>query len=61
MYTNAFRQISLSEIYKLVPQIIRSFHIRLADPSSQWKTHNYWFNKQTDVHVLIEERMYGLN
>ncbi|KAL8994648.1 MAG: hypothetical protein Q9188_007009 [Gyalolechia gomerana] len=49
-------QISLSEIYKLVPQIVRAFQIRLADPSKQWKTHNYWFNKQTDIHVLLKER-----
>ena len=49
-------QISLSEIYKLVPQIVRLFHIRLANPNKVWKTHNYWFNKQTDIHVYIEKR-----
>lgn len=51
-------QISLSEIYKLIPQIIRDFHIRLADPSKEWKTHNYWFNKQTDINVYVEERIH---
>ncbi|KAL8743970.1 MAG: hypothetical protein Q9190_003739 [Brigantiaea leucoxantha] len=50
------KNISLSEIYKLVPEIVRSFHIRLVDPSKQWKTHNYWFNKQTDIRICIEER-----
>ena len=49
-------QISLSEIYKLVPQIIHDFHIRLEDSSRAWKTHNYWFNKQTDIKIRIEER-----
>ncbi|MCJ1474776.1 hypothetical protein MMC13_003436 [Lambiella insularis] len=53
------KNISLSEIYKLVPQIIRTFHIRLVDPNKGWKTHNYWFNKQTDVHIYIEERTCG--
>jgi hypothetical protein len=41
--------------------MVRVFHIRLADPSKGWKTHNYWFNKQTDVHIYIEERTYGSN
>ena len=41
--------------------MLRVFHIRLADPKERWKTHNYWFNKQTEVHVFIEERMYGSN
>ncbi|ERF72247.1 hypothetical protein EPUS_02134 [Endocarpon pusillum Z07020] len=55
------KNISLSEIYKLVPQIIRVFHIGLADPSKEWKTHNYWFNKQTEVNIFIKDRMYGSN
>ncbi|KAL9640463.1 MAG: hypothetical protein Q9164_000282 [Protoblastenia rupestris] len=50
------KNISLSEIYKLVPQIVRLFHIRLADPSRDWKTHNYWFNKQTEVYTCIKKR-----
>lgn len=54
-------QISLSEIYKLVPQIIGLFHIRLANPNEEWKTHNYWFNKQTNIHIYIEERASKLN
>ncbi|KAL9003650.1 MAG: hypothetical protein Q9188_003494 [Gyalolechia gomerana] len=53
------KNISLSEIFKLVPQIIRYFHIRLADPAKEWKTRNYWFNKQTDIHAYIEERTLG--
>ncbi|KAF4630214.1 hypothetical protein G7Y89_g7929 [Cudoniella acicularis] len=52
------KNISLSEIYKLVPQLVRLFHIRLADPSKEWKTHNYWFNKQTDIQIYIEERSF---
>ena len=52
-------QISLSEMYKLVPEIIRVFHIRLADPSKECKTHNYWFNKQTDILIYIEQRTHG--
>ncbi|EPE33442.1 Cytochrome P450 [Glarea lozoyensis ATCC 20868] len=35
------KNISLSEIYKLIPQILRLFTIRLEDPSKDWETHNY--------------------
>ncbi|KAE8871021.1 hypothetical protein PTNB29_01365 [Pyrenophora teres f. teres] len=39
------KNISLCEIYKLVPQLLRSFHIRFAEPEREWETRNYWFNK----------------
>ncbi len=54
-----FDKISLSEIYKLVPQLLRLFKIRLADPSKEWKTTNYWFHKQTGVNVYIDERTHA--
>ncbi|KAL9017999.1 MAG: hypothetical protein Q9185_004668 [Variospora sp. 1 TL-2023] len=53
------KNISLSEIYKLVPHIIRQFRIRLADPTREWKTRNYWFNKQSDIYAYIEERTFS--
>ncbi|KAL8941387.1 MAG: hypothetical protein Q9216_002265 [Gyalolechia sp. 2 TL-2023] len=57
VYGNADEnQISLSEIYKLVPQIIRQFNLRLADPNKEWRTRNYWFNKQTEIYAYLEER-----
>lgn len=43
------KNISLSEIYKLIPHLIRTFHFRLADPEKRWKTRNFWFNKQSEV------------
>lgn len=53
-------QISLSEIYKLVPQLVRLFHFRLVNPTKEWKTHDYWFNKQTGINIYVEERVHGL-
>ena len=40
----------------MIPQIVHLFRFRLVDPSRGWKTRNYWFNKQTDIHVFVEER-----
>ncbi|KAI4203990.1 MAG: hypothetical protein LQ346_001702 [Caloplaca aetnensis] len=50
------KNISLSEIYKVVPQLVRNFRMRLAEPAEEWRTRNYWFNKQTDIYVHVEER-----
>jgi cytochrome P450 len=47
------KNISFSEIHKLIPQFVRSFNVELADPSAEWKTGNYWFNKQTELRVRL--------
>ncbi|KAL9073674.1 MAG: hypothetical protein Q9157_004648 [Trypethelium eluteriae] len=53
------KNISLSEIYKLVPQIVRDFEIRLVEPEKGWKTTDYWFHKQTGINVYVRERDHG--
>ncbi|GAB7353809.1 hypothetical protein MBLNU459_g4187t1 [Dothideomycetes sp. NU459] len=50
------KNISLSELHKLVPQVLRMFSLELADPSAQWKTSNMWFNKQTNLSVRLTRR-----
>ena len=52
-------QISMSEIYKLIPQLVRDFHFRLADPNKEWKTYNYWFNRQTDIWIYVDTRSHN--
>jgi cytochrome P450 len=49
-------QISLSELHKLIPQILRHFDLELADPTTEWETTNLWFNKQTGIHVRVNTR-----
>ena len=49
-------QISLSEIHKLVPQLLKKFKFRLQNPQREWKTYNYWFNKQTNIFVIVGRR-----
>ncbi|KAH7409032.1 cytochrome P450 oxidoreductase [Cadophora sp. MPI-SDFR-AT-0126] len=50
------KNIALSEIYKLIPQLLRLFNIRLLEPDMELKTRNYWFNKQIGVRIQVEER-----
>ncbi|KAF3761754.1 hypothetical protein M406DRAFT_50315 [Cryphonectria parasitica EP155] len=42
------KNISLMEIYKLVPSLLRRFEIDFQDSNRDWKLCNSWFVKQTD-------------
>ncbi|KAL1958667.1 hypothetical protein VTO42DRAFT_4010 [Malbranchea cinnamomea] len=50
------KNISLMEIYKLVPSFLRRFEVRLADPQREWKLHNAWFVKQKEFYVTFKPR-----
>ncbi|KAJ9498529.1 hypothetical protein H2202_005714 [Exophiala xenobiotica] len=50
------KNISLAEMHKLIPQLLRSFSVHLVDPSREWKTENFWFNKQTGIHARVVAR-----
>ncbi|KAL9114983.1 MAG: hypothetical protein Q9227_001226 [Pyrenula ochraceoflavens] len=50
------KNISLLEVYKLVPSFLRRFEIRFANPQNDWKLHNAWFVKQHNFHVKFQER-----
>ncbi|KAL4893001.1 cytochrome P450 [Aspergillus ambiguus] len=40
------KNISLMEMHKIVPQILREFDVRLHSPEKEWKTQNVWFVQQ---------------
>ncbi|KAI8635632.1 cytochrome P450 [Xylariaceae sp. FL1651] len=50
------KNISLLEMYKLVPSLLRRFEIRFKDPGQEWKTVNAWFIKQQNFQTLFERR-----
>ncbi|OAP61609.1 hypothetical protein AYL99_03812 [Fonsecaea erecta] len=50
------KNISLAEMHKLIPEFLRRFHVELADPAKEWKTHNFWFNKQTGIRARVRAR-----
>ncbi|EUC39786.1 hypothetical protein COCMIDRAFT_110588 [Bipolaris oryzae ATCC 44560] len=50
------KNISLCEMYKVIPQLLRSFELQLSDPRSEWETRNYWFNKPRKVYIAIQCR-----
>jgi len=50
------KNISLLEIYKLVPSFLRKFEIQLANPDQEWKLHNAWFVKQHNFNTTFRPR-----
>ncbi|KAH7392006.1 pisatin demethylase [Phaeosphaeria sp. MPI-PUGE-AT-0046c] len=50
------KNISLLEIYKLVPSFLRRFEIMLENPDREWTTHNAWFVGQRDFDVRFRPR-----
>jgi len=50
------KNISLLEIYKLVPTFLRNFEVELEKPNAEWKTHNAWFVRQLDFNTVFKKR-----
>ncbi|TKX22879.1 cytochrome P450 monooxygenase-like protein 25 [Elsinoe australis] len=50
------KNISLLEMYKLVPAVLRAFEIELAESEKEWTLHNAWFVKQSDFNVRLRVR-----
>ncbi|KAH8591216.1 cytochrome P450 oxidoreductase [Bisporella sp. PMI_857] len=50
------KNISLSEIHKMVPQFLRQMEIELVDGTKELKSENFWFNKQVGLKVKLRRR-----
>ena len=50
------KNVSLLEMNKLVPQLLRMYEVELAVPEKEWQTENYWFVKQLGVNCRITRR-----
>ncbi|KAK4444691.1 hypothetical protein QBC34DRAFT_181791 [Podospora aff. communis PSN243] len=50
------KNISLLEIYKLVPSMLRRFEIEFDDPSQEWEIVNAWFVKQNNFTTRFKLR-----
>ncbi|KAF1816447.1 cytochrome P450 [Eremomyces bilateralis CBS 781.70] len=50
------KNISLLEIYKLVPSFLRRFEMELQSPEQTWKTHNAWFVRQMNFMTRFKTR-----
>jgi cytochrome P450 len=50
------KNISLLEIYKLVPTMLRRFEIQFKDPRQEWELVNAWFVKQKNFTTMFSMR-----
>ncbi|OAP56472.1 hypothetical protein AYL99_09651 [Fonsecaea erecta] len=48
------KNISLLEISKLVPQVLRSYEITLMTPGEEWQAKNFWFVKPESLNVKFK-------
>ncbi|KAA8893336.1 cytochrome P450 [Sphaerosporella brunnea] len=50
------KNISLMEMSKIIPQLLREYKLTLANPDKSWKTRNMWFVQQSGVDIILERR-----
>ncbi|PKY02578.1 cytochrome P450 [Aspergillus campestris IBT 28561] len=50
------KNISLMEIYKIVPSFLRRFDVKLAHPDQEWKLWNAWFVRQYNFKTCFTPR-----
>jgi cytochrome P450 len=50
------KNISLMEMAKIIPQLLREYKIALAHPKKEWKTKNVWFVQQSGVDCVLTRR-----
>ncbi|PSN62351.1 cytochrome P450 [Corynespora cassiicola Philippines] len=50
------KNITLCEMYKLIPRLLQSFQIELVQPDEELKTFNYWFLKTSNVRMRLRQR-----
>lgn len=50
------RNISMIEIYKVIPQLFRTFRVELTRPDDEWKICNHWFVQQEGLICTLTRR-----
>ncbi|CAM1501277.1 Fc.00g104390.m01.CDS01 [Cosmosporella sp. VM-42] len=53
------KNISIMEMGKFVPQILRQFDLEWASPEPEWKVKTYWFARQLGLLVRFKPRKYA--
>lgn len=46
-------QISLCELYKAIPELLRLYHLDLSSPERDLETSGFWFYKPAPMHVHV--------
>lgn len=55
------KNISLLEIYKLVPTLLRKYSFELTNPDEEWTLHNSFFVHQSALNLKLRRRVFDLD
>ncbi|KAM0205025.1 hypothetical protein ACHAQI_009573 [Fusarium lateritium] len=50
------KNISLLEMYKLVPALLRKYKLEFPSPDNDWSLNNAWFVKQSNFYVRLQRK-----
>ena len=50
------KHISMIEMAKIIPQLLREFEVKLANPKKEWVIDNTWFVQQTGLNCILSKR-----
>ncbi|KAK3676072.1 hypothetical protein LTR78_004264 [Recurvomyces mirabilis] len=50
------RHITMVEMYKLLPTLLREYHFEFKTPETEWNVWHGWFQHQRNVNVRVKER-----
>ena len=50
------RNLGLLECHKIIASLVRTFDIELANLQGEWKTHNAWLVRQSNMNVRLRRR-----
>lgn len=51
------RNIALIECHKIIGSLFSEFDVELVRPEREWKTHNAWLMRQSDMDVKLQRRL----
>jgi hypothetical protein len=46
-------QISLCELYKVIPELLRSYRLELSSPEKDLETSGFWFYEPAPMHARV--------
>ncbi|CAG8886333.1 unnamed protein product [Penicillium nalgiovense] len=47
------KNISLCELYKVIPELLRSYRLELSSPQKDLETSGFWFYKPAPMHIRV--------
>lgn len=50
------RNMAMIEIHKVIPELLRQYHVELTHPEQDWSVSNYWFTFQKGLICNLERR-----